>query len=171
MANIIIDGYNVIGIFHKDMEKARMDFVNLLIDYKKIRNHNITVVFDGYKNGALTEKISVIGDVRVIFTRLGISADDFIKKTISKDKRQWIVVSDDRDIVSYAWSENSIPIPSEMFYEIASRQVKNSLDSKTDNIDSTDLYEDEDFKQKNIKGNPFRLSKKSKTIRKALNKL
>ena len=171
MANIIVDGYNVIGIFHKDMEKARMDFVNLLVNYKKIRNHDITVVFDGYKNGALTEKISVIGGVRVIFTRLGITADDLIKKIISEDKREWIVVSDDRDIASYAWSKNSIPISSEIFFEITSIKVRNLTDNKSYKMDNIDLVEDEDLRHTNIKGKPFRPSKKKRAIRKALSKL
>lgn len=170
MANIIIDGYNVIGIFHKNMEKARMDFVNLLIDYKKIKGHNIIIVFDGHKSGAFTEKVSVIGGIKVIYTRLGISADDLIKRIISEDKREWIVVSDDKDIVSYSWSKNSIPISSEIFFEIASREVRHPL-GIANKADNKDLFEDEDLSQTNKKGNPFRLSKRQKAIRKALSKL
>lgn len=170
---IIIDGYNVIGIFHKNMEKARDGFVDLLIDYKKIKAHDITVVFDGYKSGAGTEYVAVRGGVKIIYSRLGERADDVIKRIISKDRKEWIVVSNDRDIVNHAWSVNSIPIPSERFFEIVSRQVGQGAE-QTDK-ETADEFSYKDFEEDEYprasKGNPCQLSKKEKAIRRALSKL
>jgi predicted RNA-binding protein with PIN domain len=155
------------------MEKARDGFVDLLIYYKKIKAHDITVVFDGYKNGAVTEHIAVRGGVKIIYSRLGERADDVIKRIISKDRKEWIVVSNDRDIVNHAWSVNSIPIPSERFFEIASRhagqRVEQTNEETVDELFCKDFEEDEYSHAS--KGNPYQLSKKQKAIRRALGKL
>jgi predicted RNA-binding protein with PIN domain len=55
MANILIDGYNLIGIAHRDFEKARQDIVLQLDRYAGLKRHSITVVFDGWKNGQAAE--------------------------------------------------------------------------------------------------------------------
>nr|WP_277950214.1 NYN domain-containing protein [Dissulfurispira thermophila] len=168
-----MDGYNVIGIFHKDMEKARDRFVDLLIDYKKIKAHDITVIYDGYKSGAGVEHVAVRGGVKIIYSRLGERADDVIKRIISKDRREWIVVSNDRDIVNHAWSVNSIPIPSDSFFEIVSRHARRSAEQANeeiaDELSCKDLEDDEYLHT--FKGNPYKLSKKEKAIKRALSKL
>lgn len=155
------------------MEKARDGFVDLLMDYKKIKTHDITVVFDGYKSGAGTEHVAVRGGVKIIYSRLGERADDVIKRIISKDRKEWIVVSNDRDIANHAWSVNSIPIPSERFFEIVSRhagQVFEKTNEETvDELSCKDFEEDEYSHAS--KGNPCQLSKKEKAIRRALSKL
>lgn len=161
------------------MEKARDGFVDLLISYKKIRAHDITVVFDGYKSGAGVENVAVSGGVKIIYSRLGERADDVIKRIISKDRKEWIVVSSDRDIINHAWSVNSIPIPSDKFFEIISKQVQEKRNSEeiesVNRGDAEDLsyidFEDDLEYSHSPRGNPHRLSKKEKTVRRALSKL
>jgi hypothetical protein len=51
----------------------------------------------------------------VIFTRLGDTADSVIKTIISSEKKEWIVVTSDRDIAAFAWANGSVPVPSERF--------------------------------------------------------
>lgn len=150
------------------MEKARDGFVDILIDYKKIKAHDITVVFDGYKNGAGTEHVAVRGGVKIIYSRLGEKADDVIKRIISMDRKEWIVVSNDRDIVKHAWSVNSIPISSERFFDIVSA-VKQRKEETADGISCKDF--EEDGYLHDSKGNPYQLSKKEKAVRRALSKL
>ncbi|MBU4321109.1 MAG: NYN domain-containing protein, partial [Nitrospinae bacterium] len=58
MSSIIIDGYNLIGIHHKDLESQRQRLVERLAEYKKIKGHYITVVFDGWKSGSGEESHS-----------------------------------------------------------------------------------------------------------------
>lgn len=161
------------------MEKARDGFVNLLMDYKKIKAHDITVVFDGYKNGAGTEHVAVRGGVKIIYSRLGEKADNVIKRIVSNEHKEWIVVSSDRDIVNHAWAVNSIPVPSDKFFEIISKQVQEKRNSEeiesVNRGDAEDIsyidFEDDSEYSHSPKGNPHRLSKKEKTIRRALNKL
>lgn len=155
------------------MEKARDSFVDLLIRYRKIKAHDITVVFDGHKSGAGTEQVSVSGSVKIIYSRLGERADDVIKRIVSCERKEWIVVSNDRDIVNHAWAADSIPVSSEKFFEIVSKRAGQA-------VSGTMEYPDADLSYKNAeyadypnaqKGNPYQLSKKEKAIRRALSKL
>jgi predicted RNA-binding protein with PIN domain len=51
MAFLLIDGYNLIGTAHRDLEKARNNLVSKLSKYSAQNGHDITVVFDGWKDG------------------------------------------------------------------------------------------------------------------------
>lgn len=115
MSHIIIDGYNCIGVMHKDLQKARADFINFLIDYRQIKGHNITIVFDGHKDGGYKETNVTQGGIRIIYTPIGLSADDAILKVISDERYHWIVVTDDRVIAKSAWSMGMVAIPCGLF--------------------------------------------------------
>lgn len=118
MGNILIDGYNLIGIFHKDLKKAREQLIESLINYSKQRAHNITIVFDGYKQGLGKENTEVIGGIRVIYSGAGEKADDVIKRILKEEKKFWIVITSDRDIEKEAWRKNCVSIDSSLFYDI-----------------------------------------------------
>jgi len=155
------------------MEKARDGFVNLLIGYKKTKAHDITVVFDGYKNGTGTEYVFVSGGVKVIYSGLSEKADDVIKRIITSDRKEWIVVSSDRDIINHTWSVNSIPIPSDKFLKIASRHIGQDINQTEEETSDELSYKDfeKDEHSYTSKGNPCQPSKKEKAIRRALSKL
>lgn len=111
----------------------------------------------------MQEKRTIIGGIRVIYSRLGERADSVIKRIISREKGFWIVVTSDRDIVAYAWSSGSVPISSEEFLKA---------------INKSQLEEDipfekaeEDYHKTERKGNPRKLSKKERAVRQILNKL
>lgn len=163
ISSIIIDGYNLIGIYHKDLEKQRNILIDSLIEYRKKKGHNMTVVFDGWKTGGAQENQSVIGGIRVIYSRLGEKADSVIKRIISTERPGWVVVTSDRDIAAYAWSSGSVPISSEDFLNIINKeQPEESI-----------LYgEDEEaYFKPGRKGNPRKPSKKEKAIKQTLSKL
>lgn len=163
ISSIIIDGYNLIGIYHKDLEKQRNMLIDSLIEYRKKKGHDITVVFDGWKTGGSQENHSVIGGIRVIYSRLGEKADSVIRRIIFSERRGWIVVTSDRDITAHAWTVGSVPISSEDFMNALERR----------HIEKEVLYEDDDeeYIKPSRKGNPKKLSKKEKAIKKILNKL
>ena len=148
------------------MEKARAGLVDLLASYRKRKEHDITLVFDGYKQGMAIEQVLYSGHVRVIYTRLGERADDVIKNTISAERREWIVVTADRDIVDHAWATGSVPVPPEGFMEALSRHSATSSDSAVNREDS-----EESGERQVRKGSAYHLSKKEKAIRRVLNKL
>ena len=110
------------------MEKARASLVDLIVGYRKTVDHDITIVFDGYKNGMATEQVSFNGHVKVIYTRLGERADDVIKKTVSTKQREWIVVTADRDIADHAWAAGSVAVAPEKFLDIIIRHRPKDID-------------------------------------------
>lgn len=161
-STIIIDGYNLIGIAHKDLQKKREELINMLINYRKIKGHDITVVFDGWKSGSNNEFKTVTGGITVIYSRLGIKADAVIKRMISESSKELIVITSDREISSHAWSHGSIPIPSSLFI------------SKIESLDKvcSGEYEplDEDI-EPTRKGRSRTLSKKDRALVRAIKKL
>jgi predicted RNA-binding protein with PIN domain len=160
-ANIIIDGYNVIGIQHRDLEAARESFIEALIEYRKRTGHNITVVFDAWRTGAARASQSTTGGVTVIYSAHGEKADTRIKKIISGYDAHWIVVTSDRDIQIHAWSKGSVPIGSELFL------------TKLEGPLPGGEYEpiEEDYEGPRKKGRARQPSKKQKAIDRALKKL
>lgn len=137
--------------------------IESLIEYKKKKGHNITVVFDGWKTGGALENHSVIGGIKVIYSRLGEKADSVIRRIISSEKRGWVVVTSDRDIAAHAWTSGSVPISSEDF--------TNAIEKM--NTEKSIVYEvdDEEYIQTSRKGSPRKLSKKEKAIKRVLSKL
>jgi predicted RNA-binding protein with PIN domain len=136
--------------------------IDSLIEYKKKKGHDITVVFDGWKTGEAQESHLVIGGIKVIYSRIGEKADSVIKRIISSDRREWIVVSSDREIANHAWALNSIPISSEDFLKTIERDSPSCFDEEES---------EEEYIKPRRKGNPRKLSKKEKAVRRALSKL
>jgi len=143
------------------MERERL--VNILIAYKKIKGHDITVVFDGWKSGGQREEFQGIGGIKIIYSRLGEKADLVIKRTISRDKDEWIVVSSDRDIMGHAWASGSVPVSSDRFLSIIENTERISAGEY-------DLIEEESEGSQG-KGRSRTLSKKEKSLVRTLRKL
>lgn len=136
--------------------------IESLIAYRKRKGHDITVVFDGWKTGQGHEHHGVTGGVRVIYSGIGENADAVIKRLVSSVKRQWIVITSDKDIADHAWSRDSVPVASEDFLQVLGRREPQS-DEKNGHA--------EEYHSPSGKGNPRRLSKKAKAVGRALNKL
>ncbi len=163
MSVIIIDGYNLIGIQHRDLRKEREGIIAQLIAYKKLRGHDITVVFDGWKSGGHREEHSMTGGIHVIYSRLGDRADDLIRKMLVQDGKERIVITTDREISRHAWSAGAVPVPSDLF-RIRMEQHAMLLSGerrRTSNDDSAVPQ----------KGNARRPSKKDKALLRVLSKL
>jgi uncharacterized protein len=132
-----------------------------LIEYGKRKSHDLTVVFDGWRTGQGQEHRYVTGGVKVIYSRIGDKADSVIKRMISAERREWIVVTSDRDIADHAWSTGSIPISSDDFL--------NALSAK--DLSCSEEEDEEEYIEPRRKGSPRQLSKKEKAIKRALSKL
>jgi len=84
-----------------------------------------------------------------------------MKRIISSERREWIVVTSDRDIAQHAWASGSIPVPSEVFLR--------AIERKADPFPGDEG--EEDYGEPQRKGNPWKLSKKEKALKRALSKL
>lgn len=123
------------------------------------------LVFDGWKSGKGEEVSSVKGGVNVIFSGLGEKADSVIKRIISTERREWIVVSSDREIAGHAWATDSIPVPSEVFLPFLERGGASPGFSPTEEEGCDAESEGQ------RKGNSRKLSRKEKAMNRALGKL
>lgn len=142
-----------------------------MIRFKRTGRHDITIVFDGHKAGHGNESLSVQGGVAVIYSGLGERADDVIKKIITKDRKAWIVVSSDKEIARHAWSVSAVPVPSDEFMQVVSGKV---LKDSRDNVIPEELKTSEEADDEYYhagKGNPYKLSRKEKIVRRALSRL
>jgi uncharacterized protein len=163
ISSIIIDGYNLIGIYHNDLRHERELFIQSIVDYRKKKGHDITIVFDGWRTGEGKENQAVTGGIRIIYSRIGEKADAVIKRIISSERREWIVITSDREIADHAWASGSIPVSSEKFLKVFERKDPLSSDEGE--------YDDDEYIEPHRKGNPRKLSKKDKAIKRALSKL
>lgn len=163
MAFLLIDGYNLIGTFHKDLSGARENLLLQLHKYKKIKGHDITVVFDGWKSGGHQEKSFDTGGITTIYSRIGETADAVIKRIISRRNKKWIVISSDRDIRAASWTNGAVPVSADEFLAALDR-------AETSMRGTYERLEDSDRLMRR-KGNPKKLSKKEKTLIRALQRL
>lgn len=101
----MIDGYNLIkrnpALANKRLEEGRQALVTLIERHRpqgSLRN-SVTIVFDGQPG---MYGIPVVSEVKVVFTEYE-SADDLIKERVqgSKNKKDIIVVTDDRQLLLY----------------------------------------------------------------------
>ncbi len=163
---IIIDGYNLIGISHADLGAEREKLIRALSEYRKKKGHDITVVFDGWKSGGRTAGSRTIGGIKVIYTRLGDTADSQIKAILGSEKKEWIVVTSDREIAAFAWGSGSVPVESDKFRRSLDRACS-SPSGDDDRSHENDTYEGRDKKR----GSPRTLSRKEKALMRVLKKL
>lgn len=162
ISSIIIDGYNLIGIHHRDLEQQRNNLMEMLAEYKKLRGHDIILVFDGWKSGSSKEESFMIDGIKVIYSRLGEKADSVIKRLVHSEKRKWIVVSSDRAVSDHTWRHESVAVSSDEFM--------NAIEKNRKFVEGEyEPLEEERYLHK--KGSPRTLSKKEKEKKKVLSKL
>ncbi len=177
MAYILIDGYNLIGIAHGNLEKARNDLILRLMQYSEIKKHHITLVFDGWKSGQKDGTKTTTGSLTVIYSRLGEKADLTIKKILSSSTKPWIVVSTDREIADYATGRDFAAVKSDEFeYKLYSALENIPEDSggdvRNNNEKDMNYYDDEsEYPSARRKGNPRKPSRRQKKKLQALKKL
>ena len=107
--HIIIDGYNLIrqsgflgSLESRNIQAGRDALVEMLTAYRRVKHHNITVVFDGSSAPCDCPSRDRVQGVSIIFSRCGELADAVIKRMASREKEKAIVVSSDQDIVRHS---------------------------------------------------------------------
>ncbi|QWR76500.1 NYN domain-containing protein [Candidatus Magnetomonas plexicatena] len=179
ITSLIIDGYNVIGTIHKNLEKVREELIDDLSKYSRVKGHDVTVVFDGYKSNQ-HQSWGQRGGIEVVYSGHGEDADTLIKRTIKQQKKRYIVITSDRDIATFAWANDCVPVRAEVFVRkmeqaidrlAAKPEALPDINSPYDNITFDYECDEDDRVLKNKKGNARILSKKDKIIKNALDKL
>lgn len=123
--HIIIDGYNLIrqssslsSLDQQDIQLGRESLLDNLIDYKKIKKHKITVVFDGTNAPIFSQQKDRKKGVTIKFSRQGETADMVIKRMVAYEKGRAMVVSSDREIIDFAETQGTAVISSTEFEKI-----------------------------------------------------
>lgn len=88
MAELIVDGYNVIHAWtslkrllsEASLEAARDKLVERLAVLGMITGESVTVVFDAHHSASMSNSEEMVDGVRVVFTRRGHSADHAIER-------------------------------------------------------------------------------------------
>ena len=171
--HVVIDGYNLIRQSDRlsaaedvSTEQGREALLDLLIQYKKVKSHKITVVFDAAHGNSLAENKIRQRGITVIFSRQGELADDVIKRMAAKERERVIVVTSDHDIVNFALQRGATAIDSPEFeakLTMASYAAEKGVDA-----DDADKGWSETTKKK---GPARRLSKRKRKSRIKINKL
>ncbi len=101
---IFIDGYNFIFAWdelrkssEKDFSLARDVLVRLMCDYTAFRKCKAVIVFDAYKRRGGEGSVEKYGEVTVVYTKEGETADSYIEKETKKlaERHRVRVVSSD----------------------------------------------------------------------------
>ena len=122
--HIIIDGYNLIrqspslqSLDQMDLQSGREALIRRLAAYKRIKSHQITVVFDGIRDPALFPERDRVQGISILFSRSGETADAVIVRMARRLKEKALVVSSDRAVADAAASAGAGFIGSPEFEE------------------------------------------------------
>ena len=89
---LVVDGYNVIHGWEDirsgtELSAARDRLVETLKDYQGYRGGTVIVVFDAHLTRETEVSIEDYGGVRVVYTRKGLSADQYIERLVREELR------------------------------------------------------------------------------------
>ena len=114
---VAIDGYNFIKqspelrrLEQIALQKAREGLIERLAQYKRMKSHAITVVFDGGPQGIGTGHRDRSRGIEIIFSRAGEKADDVLKRLAAEKGKGITVVTSDRDIALFAEKKGAVAI-------------------------------------------------------------
>ncbi|MFQ5559771.1 MAG: NYN domain-containing protein [Nitrospinota bacterium] len=120
---ILIDGYNAMmagsmalsnGALADDL---RDSFIEKLVSYSALKGHITTVVFDGWRHGRPLEQTNLLRGVTVVFSKKGERADDVIKRMVSPQGMEWVVVSSDLDVRRFCQAKGAVAIHASEFID------------------------------------------------------
>jgi hypothetical protein len=166
--HIIVDGYNLIRqsptlsrLDRRDIALGREALIAGLADYRKIKPHRITVVFDGVEAPGVSSARDVQRGVRIVFSRRGETADAVIARMARQEREKALVVSSDAAVARAAQSCGAAAINSPEF------EFRLTQAAEIENADALEEERPPRRVDTRKKGTGHRLSKR---MRKNLNK-
>jgi predicted RNA-binding protein with PIN domain len=171
---LIIDGYNLIRqsdslrpLDARSLEQGREALLGRLAEYKKVRGHPITVVFDGWGGDNPTSTATRHKGITVIYTGKGELADEWIKRKVEK-MQYGAVVTSDREVGRYTERLGVAAIASPVFEQ----RMEAALAADIKGMDpDEEEWEEEGLIEAKKKGTAWRLSKQERRRQAILKKL
>jgi predicted RNA-binding protein with PIN domain len=159
---VLVDGYNLIrndptlsAIEARSLEAGRGALISRLASRFNLQANEVTVVFDGGKALVPYPASERYGQIRVLYSRRGETADAVIMRMAKEvtPGRQVLLLSDDREIRNAVQAQGGI-VGGAAEHE-RPRLVRSAFTNKKD--------EDEAPLRHEKKGNPRRAKKRSRT--------
>lgn len=125
MRVVFVDAYNVINswpnlrnIKEYSYEAARQKLIETLQNYSTFKGSRVIIVFDAHKVSGNLEKKDRLGNIAVVFTKEGETADSYIEKAVDKigRKTEVVVVTSDSLEQQIAFQRGAIRMSSIEFY-------------------------------------------------------
>ena len=116
--HLIVDGYNLLasaGSLSGRLEMARDALLHELAAYRNRKSHTITVVFDGWQQGQLSEQREHRAGIQVIYSKRGERADQVIQRLAREYGVDCVVVSSDHEIMNTARAHGAMVMEAREF--------------------------------------------------------
>ena len=162
--DIIVDGYNLIGVdrgLTGGLEHKRNWLLQRITAYQELKKISVTVVFDGWQTGSALQNEEKRSGVRAIYSRLGEKADAVIVRIAREKGAGCVVVTSDREIRNAVERFGAVAIYSGEFDQILRSVDQPFFDEEVEEIETVSSR----------KGNSNRLSKSERRRQEKLRKL
>lgn len=140
MKTVFVDGYNVINSWQNlkeikeySYESSRQQLIDTLQNYSEFKAYKVFIVFDAHMVKGSIEKKERKGNIVVVFTKEGETADSFIEKAVNNigRKSEICVVTSDSLEQQVTFQRGAIRMSSiEFYYEVIS--VEKTINNKTE---------------------------------------
>lgn len=142
MKTVFVDGYNVINswpnlkkIKDYSYESSRQQLIDTLQNYSEFKGSKVFIVFDAHMVKGSLEKKERQGNLVVVFTKEGETADNYIEKMVNNigRKSEVCVVTSDSLEQQIAFQRGATRMSSiEFYHEVIN--IEKKIQTKTERI-------------------------------------
>ena len=152
MKTIFVDGYNVINswpnlkkIKDYSLESSRQKLIDTLLNYSEFKGYKLFIVFDAHMVKGSLEKKERQGNLVVVFTKDGETADNYIEKMVDQvgRKSEVLVVTSDSIEQQVTFQRGATRMSSiEFYHEVINIEKKIQIRTEKNYLEKRDWLED-----------------------------
>ncbi|MGH4052284.1 MAG: NYN domain-containing protein [Clostridium sp.] len=152
MKTIFVDGYNVINswpnlkkIKDYSYESSRTQLIDSLQNYTEFKGYKMFIVFDAQLVKGSIQKKEKQGDLIIVFTKEGETADDYIERMVNNigRKSEVCVVTSDSLEQQVTFQRGAIRMSSiEFYHEVISTQKKIQINIEKNHLEKRNRLEE-----------------------------
>lgn len=152
MKTIFVDGYNVINswpnlkkIKDYNLESSRQKLIDTLLNYSEFKGCKLFIVFDAHMVKGSLEKKERQGNLVVVFTKDGETADNYIEKMVDNIGRraEVSVVTSDSIEQQVTFQRGATRMSSiEFYHEVISIEKKIQIRTEKNYLEKRNWLED-----------------------------
>ncbi len=152
MKTVFVDGYNVINswpnlknIKDYSLESSRQKLIDTLLNYSEFKGYKLFIVFDAHMVKGSLEKKERQGNLVVVFTKDGETADNYIEKMVDQvgRKSDVLVVTSDSIEQQVTFQRGATRMSSiEFYHEVINIEKKIQIRTDKNYLDKRNWLED-----------------------------